>query len=220
MRDLIVPVIEVDRQGEELVYKQLLGTAFSVAGAEFLLTASHVVEKAHDKIALQVIDDQWWSVGLDLVAKHPTEDVAILRPHWTARPSESLRVTASKEYGSCHYHVWGYPDDVLYDHGFVNPSGVSSQLPDLVFSAGHIRRRFSGSIPSLFGRAFYELSEVAGSGCSGGPLIHGHRKPYGSAFGVYLGERISQQGPITREIGYGVRLDEITDWLKEHKVMS
>jgi hypothetical protein len=220
VRDLVLPIVEVERNGSELNYRSLLGTAFSVQKASLLLTAKHVFYSKPHKIALQVINNQWWSVGLDLLAAHPTEDVAILKPHWTQIPSGALRVTTSRENASCHYHVWGYPEDVLFDLSEPDSFGKTLGVPDLVFSAGHVRRRFSGPIPGLIGSNFYEMSNIAGSGCSGGPVINGYRKPYDSVIGIYVGERFSSSSGNYKAISYSARFDDIADWLRDYNVIS
>lgn len=92
--------------------------------------------------------------------------------------------------------------------------------PDLVYNEGYIRRRYTGELPVIFGRSFYELSEVAGSGSSGAPIcklnispLFGFIKPSAwDVIGIYVGEKINDRGT---SVSYAVREDAFRHWSPE-----
>lgn len=84
--------------------------------------------------------------------------------------------------------------------------------PDLTYSEGHVRRRLSNiPLPAIKGSSFLELSQVAGAGCSGSPVIF--NSPYAGQplqlVGVYVGERLDE---YSTSVGYATRLDELLNW--------
>jgi hypothetical protein len=86
------------------------------------------------------------------------------------------------------------------------------QTPDLVFTSGYVRRRISRELPfSIYrGQTFYELSEVAGDGCSGGPVVKIPNTLSGGAWeimGIYIGA-----GEAVTPVGYATRSDSFHSW--------
>ncbi|MBX9614463.1 MAG: serine protease [Caulobacteraceae bacterium] len=192
-----------------------MGTGFLIGPENILFTARHVVQDQASLAAMVVIDGEWRAFPLRPVWEHPQEDLAALLLTGFNHAPSWLRLSRKKHHASGPYDVWGYPDDVLYDFGQRNELGGALPSPDLIFTRGYFRRRFSGAIPGLIGQRFLELSEVAGSGCSGGPVIT-QRGEHWLVSGIYLGERRTQvgDGPI-REWGYALRLDDISVSLSE-----
>ena len=89
--------------------------------------------------------------------------------------------------------------------------------PDLVYYEGYVHRRMTDiPLDGIRGSHFYEVSTVAGAGCSGGPIVAKNAAPNEwKVFGVYVGERIgvdSLTDRPRRSVGYAARLDAITDW--------
>lgn len=219
LRDVIVPIVGATfvKPGE-FKYEGLLGTGFFVGNGSKLVTAGHVLPAAGPEVGLQVVNGEWQSVGLVNRKFHPVLDICVCDTQLAVPQGSWLNVLSEPQHASCNYQLWGYPDDVVYDHGSVSPQGRALQRPDLVFSSGHIRRRFSGSIPSLQGSQFYELSQVAGNGCSGSPVI-AHQAGNWAVIGIYAGERtIMSAEKAIKEIGYATRLDGAADWLREQGI--
>jgi len=132
--------------------------------------------------------------------QHPVEDVALFR-----LPADDyyspFSVVASQHYSSAEYSVWGYPEDEHHDR-----MAAGGLAPDLVYSAGHIRRRVSYELPSVApGRSFYELSTPAGNKCSGAPVSE-LTNPW-HVIGVYVGERRNDTGTLA--VGYATRTEAL-----------
>ncbi len=219
LRDVVVPIVRATFvKAGEFKYEGLLGTGFLVGDGSKLITAGHVVSAAGTEVGLQVVNGEWRSIGLVNRKFHPTLDICVCETQLATPQGSWLNVSTEPQHASCNYQLWGYPDDVVYDHGSVSAEGVTLQCPDLVFSSGHIRRRFTGYVPSLKGAQFYELSQVAGNGCSGAPVI-AHQARNWAVIGIYAGERtiISAEKAI-KEISYATRLDGAVDWLKEQGI--
>lgn len=87
-------------------------------------------------------------------------------------------------------------------------NGQAIIRPDLVYNEGYIRRRYTGSIPALWGSSFYELSEVAGAGSSGAPISK-PTAPIWEVIGIYVGEKVNDRAT---SVSYAVREDSFRDW--------
>lgn len=136
---------------------------------------------------------------------HPQEDLAAFQlsgDNWgTVIAMGAVDVRASFEY--C---TWGYPVDVLHE---VVTGGVAVPRPDLVFTAGHVRRRIRNlNQPKVKGSLLAELTVPAGSGCSGGPVLSRRPQDAFSLAGMYLGERISDEV----QVGYALLTEVFADW--------
>ncbi|RUP26200.1 MULTISPECIES: trypsin-like peptidase domain-containing protein [Mycolicibacterium] len=136
---------------------------------------------------------------------HPTEDVALFR-----LPDDDYyspyTITTAQHFGGADYGLWGYPDDVRYD--YYAEDNLKLNVP-LVFSAGHIRRRISTSLPinTVRGQKFYELSAPAGACSSGAPVAVRHQ-PW-QVIGLYVGERRNESG--TFSVGFATRSEAIAE---------
>lgn len=74
------------------------------------------------------------------------------------------------------------------------------------------------SIPSITGSRFFELSTVAGEGCSGAPLFMVTASQKLALMGVYVGERgayhptSADHGIELPVVGYATRNDALSAW--------
>jgi hypothetical protein len=122
-----------------------------------------------------------------------------------------MRPCTRWEGASGGYGLWGYPEDVYHE---IVTDGIARGRPDLIFSQGHIRRRISNvPLSSIQRSQFFELSAIAGEGCSGSPVIIWPPGATWEVIGVYCGERVSQSEPIS--VGYAVRMDAVADWVPQ-----
>ena len=208
VRDVVLPIARViDNQ-----WVGLLGSGFLVSPDNLLVTARHVIDGAVDAQALVVRNGEWLGFELRQIWTSEREDIAVCELVGLPKQDPSwLRLASIDLHSSATYDAWGYPEDVLYDFARRDEVGRMLQMPDLVFTQGYVRRRFSENIPGLRGRAFVELSDVAGSGCSGGPLITARGKTW-TVSGIYVGERVTETGEgVRRERGIALRLADVAE---------
>jgi Trypsin-like peptidase domain len=214
IRNVVLPIVEVEGTPPNLAYKRLLGSGFLIGGSAYLLTAAHVFRPCQPgyAVALRVVDGRFETIQLENIIEHPTEDVAICSVKIPNHVISFLQPSSMAEHQSADCHVWGYPSDVLYDSGETVAAGRTLQRPELIFMKGYIRRRVTRPIPPFKGSQFYEINDSAGAGCSGAPMIV---FPTWRVCGVYMGEVTSEQGgnPI-RSRGYAVRMEAVADWLR------
>lgn len=184
--------------------EEIAGTGFLVAEGRGLgVTARHIAHNLERGTAAAVFaqaDGTWRAVQILKFEQHPVEDVALFR-----LPADDyyspFSVVASQHYSSAEYSVWGYPEDEHHDR-----MAAGGLAPDLVYSAGHIRRRVSYELPSVApGRSFYELSTPAGHKCSGAPVSE-LTNPW-HVIGVYVGERRNDTGTLA--VGYATRTEAL-----------
>ena len=196
---------------------ELAGTAFFVGGQGVAVTAGHVVREITSEaspMGLFATDTSFEQIEILHAECHPTEDVGVVKlaGNWHSM----IEVEPSVEHSSCRYQLWGYPETVAHEirRTATNQEDAASLVrPDLIYNEGYIRRRISEQLPvSVFqGEAFYELSEVGGSCCSGAPIIRASRAVPGpwQAIGVYVGEETGR-GPTS--VGYATRSDALIEW--------
>lgn len=209
IRDYVLPVVLFDP--EENSIREFLGTGFVIGTTGGFLTAGHVVgdHRPSDLRVLLVQDERWVGVPVLAADVHPEQDVAFLRLDggpWTS----FFVLSADWEGASRDYQLWGYPADVARE--LVVESRIAER-PDLVYSAGHVRRRLAaGTLPAPLATQLFEVSAPAGSGTSGAPLIR--RIWSGSdwpVFGVYIGERRTNDS----HVGYGAMVECFAEWTPE-----
>jgi len=157
-------------------------------------------------------DGEFYGHEVEVTETHPTEDVAILRlvsPLW---PSW-MRLAGTFETQALSYRSWGYPENVFHE---VVSDGIALPRPDLIYTQGYVRRRLSTTLPGFHGTHFYELSDVAGGGCSGAPVLR-HNAIAGGVWdvvGVYVGEReVEGRDPI--RVGLAIREEAFRDWVPD-----
>lgn len=185
------------------------GTGFLVANGRGLgVTARHVAKALRAatsvperRLAVAMFVDPDGNFRTSCVGRfemHPTEDVALFRLADDDYLSP-FSVTTAQHFASMDYQLWAYPDDVRHD--YLTEQAKLLNVP-LVFSAGHIRRRISAEVHSdIPGSKFFELSDPAGSCCSGAPVTT-RRDPW-QVIGVYVGER--RNFANTFAVGYATR---------------
>jgi Trypsin-like peptidase domain len=212
MIDFVFPVVAVKRVDHQtLDYRGLLGTGFLVKNGDGLgLTAGHVADNIVTDRAAALFRDVagvWQPRAITIIDRHANDDLALIRVEGITWQS-ALFVTSAAEYGSAHYSMWGYPLDVTNEQ---EENGRIAPRPDLIFSEGHIRRRLTDiKFRGITGRKMYELSNVAGSGCSGSPVCirQPGRHPF-EVIGVYIGERYSEADHVS--VAFAVRSEAILD---------
>lgn len=213
IRDAVLPVFKGKWDKETFSFEAVAGTAFLIGKRGFALTAAHVV----DQIALQgaavalVVDGRkWLPLHILSAEKHPSEDVAVIQLQATLGASWMV-IGSSSEHQSCGYHSWGYPIAIAEMGAKYNEDRLHT--PDLVFTSGYVRRRISRELPfSIYrGEAFYELSEIAGDGCSGGPVVkkaHAIADGPWEIMGIYIGA-----GEVGAPVGFATRSDSFHSWV-------
>lgn len=197
----------------ECVSSALSGTAFLLGDPQdVLITAGHVADNldvARTVVAFAT-DDGWVTWGLRNRIRHHSEDLAALVLEPGHERTSPLFIGSSDVRASARYRVWGYPVDVMHE---VVRNDVALARPDLVYSEGHVRRRISNiGLGHLQGTAFYELSAVAGRGCSGAPVTVDRAgvSPW-EVIGVYLGDRRNETEGLA--VGYASRAEHLQDLL-------
>jgi hypothetical protein len=193
IRDLVFPIGTAEQRADRIHINNFLGSAFLIGNRGFALTAAHVILGSENERLVGMFcpaSGGWF--GFEVIARevHPTEDVAVLQ--LDGGPWKSfLRLSNSIEHASCRYRLFGYPGDAAYERV---QQGRAVLRPDLIYNEGYIRRRISEEIPQLRGQSFFELSEVAGQGCSGAPIA----KFSAPAWDVVIGDRPRLLGHLNR----------------------
>jgi hypothetical protein len=217
IRDFVFPLAVAEGRGIERPVKRILGTAFLIGDRGFALTARHVFSGCdNDPVIGVFLTPAGDMVGVDIASKelHPTEDVAIVKLGGEGWKS-FFRLINSYENSSCKYSLWAYPDDTYYE---VVADNMAILRPDLVYNEGYVRRRISREIPSLSGTSFFELSQVAGDGASGSPVVRTTRSlfvvanPAWDVIGIYVGQRTNDRAT---SVSYAVRADAFWAWVPE-----
>ena len=212
VRDVVFPLVKTKIVDGLLEYNGLVGTGFLIGKKGYALTAAHVIEQLGlengEKSSGLFVGkgNKWYSFEVIGHAKHPSEDVAIIKLQGNFH--SWLRIHPQSEHQSAEYESWGYPIEVAEQAAKFEESRL--ERPDLIYIRGYVRRRISRELPvSVYrGKNFYELSDMGGHGCSGGPVIL--RKRFGSmwsVFGVYIGDN-STGTPV----GYAVRAESFENW--------
>lgn len=201
------------------------GTAFLIGNRGFALTAKHVLAgKSQPLAALTMAGAGGWT-SANIVARemHPSEDVAIVKLDPGSCKS-GFQLSSSFEMASSRYQIFAYPVDAT------RLEAARGEFPDLVYTEGYIRRRYSASIypatgsstpagaSQVTGTSFFELSQLAGAGTSGGPVFD--LADSMQVIGIYSAEKhtphviTSGDKPVTQltSVSYAVRGDAFRDW--------
>lgn len=235
IRDLVFPLILAEKVGEdEIIMVSFLGTGFLIGSKGYALTAAHVVDlqtKPNQAIVGLFIDkttNQWTVHNSDTCDTHPSEDVALLKmrgEHWE---ETTIKVSFEKQFASFDYKLFGYPNaNLLEDVDSRDSAGRVLGRPDLIYSAGHMRRRVSFSMPAIKGRCFYELSQPVGAGCSGSPIFT-TRDGLWYVVGIYVADKtvsvsfetynkkldwVIETIEMPGALAYAVRMDDLSNWI-------
>lgn len=210
IRDFVFPICTVEQTADGIKFQEFLGTGFLIGSRGHALTAAHVISKHPTTPTAAMFAHQsggWVGFSILTYYLHEIEDLALLRISGGTWKSP-FRLSNTFEDASLNYYMWGYPDDVARE---LVEEGNVSYRPDLVYAQGYIRRRIEHEIPAIKGTKLFEVSEVVGPGCSGGPLHKKARVP-GNAWdvvGIYLGEMCADRGTSR---AYAVREDAFRDW--------
>src|SRR5262249_50334126 len=136
-----------------------------------------------------------------------SEDVALIRLDGIHRRS-FLRLSAEWQGASLRYRTFGYPEDVATE---LDRGGRITVRPDLVYTEGHGRRRIQPYLTTITWTQFFELSEVAGPGCSGSPIIASGGDRW-DVTGIYVGDRSSTNGV---NVGFAAMVEAFGSWAPE-----
>ena len=217
IRDYVFPIAEIEADTDGVRFTRFRGTGFFIGSRNFALTARHVIEDVKSAgLGVMLVDaDQSWRVFEVVESEiHPDADIALLRigTSFAAQSWNSIVSgrTVPSPFGALPYHLWGYPEEALYE--LVTDEGGLLR-PDLIYSEGHVRRRLRNvPIPKIQGASFVELSQVAGSGCSGSPVFSKLPRSMWALAGVYVGERTNDR---STSVGYAVPIDAFAEWTPE-----
>jgi hypothetical protein len=231
----VFPIALAEKVGEnEVKMVQFLGTGFLFGSKGFALTAAHVVDfkvaenQAIIGMFINEATNKWTSFNANICDIHPTEDVALLMmggEHWK---DTTIRISFEKQFSSFEYKLFGYPNaNLLEDVDSRDEYGRVLGRPDLIYSAGHIRRRTNFSIPGIKGSCLYELSQPVGAGCSGSPIFKTQNGIW-DVVGIYIADKTETVAfntynkelewcietiEIAGAMSYAVRMDDISEWV-------
>jgi hypothetical protein len=231
VRSCVISVARVEPTGGVAKIIATHGTAFLIGNRGFALTAKHVIAgRSKPLAALTMTEAGGWTWSKITASElHPSEDVAIIKLDASSCRS-GYRISSSVEVASSKYRIYGYPGDAT------RFEPAKGEFPDLVYTEGYIRRRYSASLyPSagplapagtspvaetlqISGTGFFELSQIAGAGTSGGPVFD-LADPM-QVIGIYSAEKhtphVIQMGgqPVTQltSVSYAVRDDAFRNW--------
>lgn len=207
IRDFVFPlaVIPANHQGP-LKVERILGTAFLIGRRGFALTARHVLESIEGKRIVGMFalpDGTWKTFDVRAMERHPSLDVALVQLEGESWKS-IFRLKNGWAGATTRYRCFGYPDDATFE---LNYNRSVLVRPDLVYTEGYVRRRFPHALPSIAGDLFLELSDVAGTGCSGAPVTE--MGADGSIVGIYVCEKLNDRGT---SVAYAVMEEAFREW--------
>jgi hypothetical protein len=217
--DFILPVCNLghDKDGNVVAETaKLVGTCFLIGSRGFALTAAHVLHQVDNDIARVLVPDgagSWDACLIRTGQVHPTEDVGILKIELPKPIVSPITFAPDEPPPSAEYNMWAYPEVIAQEvqyHGL--PAGSLDFNPSAVYFRGYLRRKLpyspNPSFDMYVGKHFYEVSEIAGSCCSGAPLSTMETHP--KVFAIYIGEEDK-----TRRCGYATNLLKVRDWVPE-----
>lgn len=211
IRDYVFPIVAASANRGELSVKRFLGTGFLIGNRGFGLTAAHVTKGFGDETAVAIFVPEsggWFGFPIIRHEMHESEDVAVVKIN--GGPWKSIfKLANTWEGSSMRYRMFGYPEDAADELVLDDKAQLR---PDLVYTEGYIRRRTGHEIPAMIGTRFFELSDVAGPGCSGSPVFKFTASALWDVVGVYAGEKINESAT---SVAYAVREDAFRDWIPE-----
>jgi hypothetical protein len=206
IRDYVFPIVTLHSREGNPLFHNFLGTGFLIGNRGFGMTAAHVAQnfKNETVAALFASGSGWLAIPISDSEMHAQEDVAVLKVTGNSWKS-FFRCSGTWEGSSCKYRMFGYPEDVSYE---IVHDDRARFRPDLVYTEGYIRRRTNHEIPTMIGTSLFELSEVAGSGCSGSPIFK-FKAPIWEVIGIYVGEKTNDRAT---SVAYAVREESFREW--------
>jgi hypothetical protein len=209
IRDYVFPIVTVNIGKAELSFKMFLGTGFLFGNRGFGMTAAHIARnfKNETVVAMFASDSGWLVIPITHSEIHAHEDVAVIKVEGDSWKS-FFRLSNTWEGSSMRYRMFGYPEDATYE---IVSGDRAKPRPDLIYTEGYIRRRTNHEIPNMIGKSFFELSDIAGPGCSGSPVFK-FTKPVWDVVGIYVGEKINDRAT---SVAYAVREESFREWTPE-----
>jgi hypothetical protein len=206
IHDHVFPLVTRHSNGTE----SMAGTAFIVGTRGYALTAGHCLPGPDETLSGMFLiaephngsmRGRWALEPIAAHESHPREDVGILRLTTPALPCAFLRLSARRRGPETEYQSWGYPERG-YDYINLPEEGRPLPRPDLIYTKGYVRRvvNRAGVFLSARGAALLEVSEVAGAGCSGSPVVEYvpadrlAATPRWAVIGIYIGEQVRVGG--------------------------
>jgi len=207
IRDYVFPIATVSSGKGRLSFKMFLGTGFLIGNRGLGMTAAHVVQKFKNETVIAMFASDsggWLDIPIIHSEIHAHEDVAIIKVKGDSWKS-FFRLSNTWEGSSMRYRMFGYPEDATYE---IVSGGSALPRPDLIYAEGYIRRRTNHEIPNMIGKRFFELSDIAGPGCSGSPVFK-FTTPVWEVVGIYVGEKINDRAT---SVAYAVREESFREW--------
>lgn len=224
VRDYVFPLAKAKIINKQIIFEEFLGTSFLIGNRGFALTASHLIKDVDGLIAGMFANEKgnWVAFLIEDSEEHNVTDVTIIKlkgGSWTS----PFIITEKKHFGWKDYMLCGYPEMVIFeDRRNININGKVLPRPDLISIKGHIRRRIPRNIdiPNIKGQMFYELSSIAGWGCSGAPIFNVLPNKKWEVIGLYSAQKIFYSENkddnnikfIDYGVGYAVTSDFIANW--------
>ena len=209
IRDYVFPIATVSIDNGVRSFKRFLGTGFFIGNRGFGMTAAHIAQniKNENVVAIFASKSGWSVFPINYVEIHSHEDVAVVKIEGDSWKS-FFRLSNTWEGSAMRYRMFGYPEDATYE---IVSGERAIPRPDLIYAEGYIRRRTNHEIPNMIGKNFFELSDIAGPGCSGSPVFK-FTKPVWDVVGIYVGEKINDRAT---SVAYAVREESFRDWTPE-----
>jgi len=208
----IFPIFTAKQSKAVLEHDRNVGTGFIVNTSGLALTASHCIQGDNDFYAMFPQNNYFMAVRLKIVETHPKEDVALVQLQLSEKCESACRLSNEDVRGSLDYFSFGYPVCAY------RLSPEHKPTPDLIYTAGYVRRNYPFSLTNIKGNDFIELSVVGGAGYSGSPIFNvcaKGQKLWG-VIGIYLGEASISVGENDKQsFGYAVKTRSFIDWFKE-----
>jgi len=225
VRDFVFPLVSSSFENSEFKFIKLLGTAFLIGNQGYALTCQHIIDNSKDNSIAGCFvgeDTYWYGFQINEIEFHPFHDVALIKlngGNWKS----PFCLTSDKLWAWRDFYLCGYPDSVLYED-INNKDVLGNPLPrmDMVSIKGSIRRIIPRelNIKGIKGNRFYELSIIAGWGCSGSPLFEVKPNKSWEVSGIYNAQKIFYTENsfddnikyIDYNVGYAVTSECFYDW--------
>ena len=220
--DYIFPIVTGTIENNNFKISKFLGTGFLIGNRGYALTCLHVIENIKDVLGTLFFESGKWAfLPIDKSEYHLTEDVALIHIVNNGYVWKTpFSISNEKEFGWLDYLMGGYPSDTVWERLIYSEKGLNNLFrPDLISIKGYIRRDYVGDleIKGIKGNSFYELSTIAGKGCSGSPVFKFSNNKIWSVIGIYSAEKIIYKGEfedkyVSTAVSYAVRSTSFAEW--------